>query len=199
MSYVNLQFIYKNNLFRKIYILIILLFTSLLFSYIFGETFYFCCVSQNKVLHSTNSIDGKIAETKTENLETKNLPLHATSNSSSFNLSNSKMFLSEQSIENFTNYGGVSVPDSRSAVEDVLSSNNSSIVQVANIKNILLDTKVGTKDNLSKSDSLYYDQIPQLFTEVNDSTISSEKQLTNIQSIMKQVNPTIRLPGNTKD
>ena len=102
-------------------------------------------------------------------------------------------------IEGVTNYGGVSVPDSRSSVEDVLSSNNSSIVQVANIKNILLDTKVGTKDNLTKIDSLYYDQIPQLFTEVNDSTISSEKQLLNIQVIMKQVNPSLRLPGSTKN
>lgn len=168
MSSINLQFLLKNNIFRKIYILIVLLFTSLFISALFGETFYFCCKSQNKIIHFPTS-------------------------------SNPENGSSLDKVEGLTNYGGVSVPDSRSSLEDVLSSNNSSIVQVANIKNILLDTKVGTKDNLTKMDSLYYDQISQLFTEVNDSTISSEKQLLNIQSIMKQVNPALRIPGNNKN
>jgi len=43
MSSLNLQFLLKNNLFRKIYILIVLLFTALLICNLFGETFYICC------------------------------------------------------------------------------------------------------------------------------------------------------------
>ena len=145
-----LKVLLKNNIFRKTYLLIILLFTSLLFSAIFGDSLY---------LLYTNVSEHK-------------------------------------KIEGLTTYGGVSIPDSRSAVEDILNSNNSSIVKIANIKNVLLDTKVGTKDNLAKSDLLYYDQVKQLFTEVNDSTISSDKQLSNIQEIMKQVNPALRIPDN---
>jgi hypothetical protein len=104
----------------------------------------------------------------------------------------------KMNIEGLQNYGNTSIPDSRSAVEDILTKNLSSIVQVTIIKNILLDTKVGSKDNLQKNDLAYYNNINNLFDIVNDRTISTDKQILNIYKIMKEVNPGLILPDNNE-
>ena len=104
----------------------------------------------------------------------------------------------KMNVEGLQNYGETSIPESRTAVEEILSKNLSSIVQVSNIKNILLDTKVGSKENLKKSDLAYYDNIRNLFDIVNDRTISSDKQLLNIYKIMKEVNPGLIPPENNE-
>lgn len=150
MASSTLSFINKNNIFRKIYLLLILLFVSLFMMMLFGKSIV---VGNNR----------------------------------------------DEYLEGLVNYGSVSVPDSRAAVEDVLNSNNSSIVKVLNIKNIILDTKVGTKENLTKADTLYYDQITNIFNVINDSTISAEKQLFDIQLIMKEVNPTLKYSEKKED
>jgi len=92
----------------------------------------------------------------------------------------------EESVEEgLVTHGSCSVPDARTAIVDILNSNNSSIVQVSNIKNIMLDTKFGTNENLSANDAAFFDSNKQILTIIDDTTLSSDAQLNQIHDIMK--------------
>jgi len=86
-------------------------------------------------------------------------------------------------------YGNTSIVDSTNAIFDVLNSNNSSTVKTLNVKNILLDTKIGSHENLSKADNTFYDNYQNMLNILNDNTLSSDKQLTEINDIINSIKP----------
>lgn len=170
MASSTLPLLIKNNLFRKILMLFSLLFMTLIMFSIFGHSIHYFINGNFPSLRSGEAMN------------------------SSFDNS----YIGIANMEGLQNYGDTSIPESRATVEEILSKNLSSIVQVTIIKNILLDTKVGSKENLKKNDLAYYDNIRNLFDIVNDRTISSDKQILNIYKIMKEVNPGLILPDNSE-